>query len=561
MKRIVLVLLAVLLLGSIGFFTCGQQVYKKFKEARGVRQATAFLAANDLANAMLSLKQILELNPKNLKACELMAEVLEASGSPSVIDWRLRIVEIAPIIPNRLSLAHCALRYQRPPYPITAQTLRDLEPSARDLPAFHNLSAELALKLNRFQDAGWHFQEAARLEPWNELHRLNLDVLSLQSTNSTVAATARCDLEALSCHTKLGPLALRWLVADNLRRNDLAGAECFSDRLVTLPGASFADRLQQLTILKQLVSSHEVFAEKLEALETSAAGNVAEVRALCDWMGSRGLADEALKWLAGLDPNVRRSQPLELATANLYLAKGDWIVLETFLEPKKWAELEFLRMAILARAAWGRIHGVEAANRWRGSLRAAEGRLSSLCLLLSLAHECGQDAEEVLWRIARRFPREQWAFRDLQARYFASGNTRGLNTVYASLTAAKETEGDWTNRNNFAGTCLLLGTSLAQAHAIARELYQQRPDDVIVAATYAYSQHLQARTREGLTVLGGFRPEALDEPGVALYYGVLLAAAGEADRAAKYLEIAEKINLLPEERQLLAEARRSRARE
>jgi hypothetical protein len=41
---------------------------------------------------------------------------------------------------------------------------------------------------------------------------------------------------------------------------------------------------------------------------------------------------------------------------------------------------------------------------------------------------------------------------------------------------------------------------------------------------------------------------------VALYYGVLLSAAGDTNKAGKYLGIAQKASLLPEEKALVTEA-------
>jgi len=41
---------------------------------------------------------------------------------------------------------------------------------------------------------------------------------------------------------------------------------------------------------------------------------------------------------------------------------------------------------------------------------------------------------------------------------------------------------------------------------------------------------------------------------VALYYGLLASAAGDHAKAGKYLALAQKANLLPEEKALLGEA-------
>jgi hypothetical protein len=51
------------------------------------------------------------------------------------------------------------------------------------------------------------------------------------------------------------------------------------------------------------------------------------------------------------------------------------------------------------------------------------------------------------------------------------------------------------------------------------------------------------------------KPELLEQPSVALYFGVLLSALHETNRAAPFLAIAQaKGQLLPEEIKLLAAA-------
>jgi simple sugar transport system ATP-binding protein len=75
-----------------------------------------------------------------------------------------------------------------------------------------------------------------------------------------------------------------------------------------------------------------------------------------------------------------------------------------------------------------------------------------------------------------------------------------------------------------------------------------------VASTYAYSLHVQRRTKEGLGVLEKLKPEVRESPPAVLYYGVLLAAAGETNQAAKYLAAAQHSPMLPEEKALLVRA-------
>jgi predicted Zn-dependent protease len=100
-----------------------------------------------------------------------------------------------------------------------------------------------------------------------------------------------------------------------------------------------------------------------------------------------------------------------------------------------------------------------------------------------------------------------------------------------------------------------LKTNLSQAYALAKELHEQNLDDPSVTSTYAYALHLQGSTQEGIAALEKMKAGSLEQPSVALYYGVLLSAAGEPDKAAHFLALAKaKGTLLPEEKQLLPRA-------
>jgi predicted Zn-dependent protease len=128
-----------------------------------------------------------------------------------------------------------------------------------------------------------------------------------------------------------------------------------------------------------------------------------------------------------------------------------------------------------------------------------------------------------------------------------------LNKVSAAM--ASYDAKNFVAQNNLAATSLLLKLNLPKTHELAKEVYLQHPEEAIVTATYAYSLHLQGRTREGLAAIEKLKPDALEIPSVALYYAVLLAAVGETNKGSKYLEIAQGANLLPEEKALIAAAK------
>jgi len=551
-KRILVVAVLVLVAGALALWVWGRPAYRHYKEKRALAQAKAFMARADYRDASVSARTVLLLNSNNLEACVIMADLAELSRSPAVLDWRRRIANLAPTLTNRLLLASTCLRVQSKPYSIAAQTLEELAGSARDSAAYHVVAAELALKLGNQSDAAAHFEAAARLEPANELHQVNLAVLHLASTNDTVAAAARATLERLRASPEVGAVALRWLVGDSLRRKDTAGAARFSSQLLADPRSDLADRLEHLDILQQTKSPE--FKASLASVQGDALTNAAAVYTAASWMLGHGLAEGALQWLTNCPAKVRAEQPVPLALVDCYFARQDWMGLEGFLLDKKWQDLEFLRLAFLSRAAGQQQQDLLADSRWRTAAREAGDQLGALSTLLSLARNWGRPKaeEELLWRISQRFPRERWATRDLERLCLAAGNTRSLNKLYA-MTANYDST-NFVVQNNLAATSLLLKLNLSQAHELARELYASHPEEAIIASTYAYSLHLQGRTKEGLAVLEKLKPETLELPPVALYYGLLASAAGDHAKAGKYLALAQKANLLPEEKALLGEA-------
>jgi len=64
-------------------------------------------------------------------------------------------------------------------------------------------------------------------------------------------------------------------------------------------------------------------------------------------------------------------------------------------------------------------------------------------------------------------------------------------------------------------------------------------------------------TDGALEIMNGLHESELGNPALATYYGIVLAAAGEHEKAKKYLTIATSGQLLPEERALIAKAEAS----
>jgi cellulose synthase operon protein C len=551
MRTKVVIAGALLLAALAACWFAGRPAYRHYRERRSLDQAKAFFARGDWPNASLCARRALALNPRNLDACLVMVRLAELARAPQVLDWRHRIVELSPTLDNRLALAAAALRVEAPPFPLAAQTLDGLALDAKTIPAFHLLSAELALKLNQPARAEAHFLEATRLEPTNDLYQLNLAVLRLRATNDLQVASARATLEGLLTNTSLGPVALRWLVSDRLEHQDVAAAQALSTELVARPAAALDDRLTHLGILRRAFSSQ--FEDYLTSVQALAGTNAGLAYNLCDWMLANNLAAQAMRWLTNCSPGLQAEPPVRLALAECCASLKDWAGLQSFLEREPWGDLEFLRLAWLSRAASEQKEGFAAAAHWRLAVRQAGDRLGPLLSLLKLATNWGRarEREDLLWVLAQKHPGERLALKELDRLYAATGNTRGLNKVHVALVAADGS--DVAAKNNLAATSMLLNLNLPRAHELSKEIYAQHPEEPVIASTYAYSLHLHGRTRQGIAVMEKLPLESLKIPAVALYYGVLLRADGRAGDAEPYLALARGAPLLPEERALAEE--------
>ena len=546
--RLVGILIGLLLLAVAGWF--GRSLYHHFKEKRNAAQAQAFLAAGDYRSAMLSARSALLLNPANVPACRVMAAIADLSHSPAVLDWQREIVRLDPTVENKLQLAAAALRYQPSPFPITAQILAELSPAATNRATYQVVAASLALSRHQPAAAESHFAIAAQLEPANRQFELNLAILRLGGTNAAKAATARRQLEQFCTDTNFGPAALRALVVDRLAQSDLAAARDFSNRLLASPQAGLGDHLQQLEILQQLKST--AFPARLQAVQQLAGTNAPAVAAVAAWMQANHLLPESVVWLTQLPAALQTTPPVRLAVADGYLQGSDWPKLRDFVSVGNWGELDFLRLALVSRA-WSELDIKPVADsNWGAAVTAAGNRFSALTTLLGLAEQWQLPAqkEALLERIVEKFPQEHWAQQALEQSYFNAGKTLELYQLYARLFALFPRENGV--KNNLVATSLLLKTNLAQTCQWAAEIYAQTTNEPVIASTYAYAQHLQGRDADGLAAMQKLTPAQLQNPSIALYYGLLLAATGKNAEAAPYFQIARtQGQLLPEEQQLL----------
>jgi Flp pilus assembly protein TadD len=553
-KKQNIAVLVVLVVAVVAGYTYGRPHYRLYMERLYARQAEQFMFKGDFARAFLRARQVMDINPDNVAACRVNAQLADWANSPFAMYWRRRTVTLAPTPTNRLALASTALKAEQFPYSTAAKALDQIEPEFQRSANYQMVAGALALKLNHLSEAEQHYAEALKLQPDSPATRMSLAVVQLQSKDQKVIRDSRITLELLNTDGKLGILPLRSLVAESLATRDLDRAERLSSQVLTNAQAAFGDRMLHLYILR--AAGRTNFQSFLKETQQKALQHPAYIGELAAWLNQFGLASEAFTWLHGLPPQLAGQGLIPLALADSYVALRQWKELETYLQAEHWIGQDHIRIALLALAIRNQSGNQDSAFAWDRAIRLASDSPTALDKLAQLALNWGwiAEAEQVYWHAATKFPKQTWPLTSLQNLYVAQRNTAGLRRVYQA--SMQKDPKDKLARNNFTMLSLLSGKELPTAHKYAAELYAGEPGNPVFASSYAFSLHLQGKTKEGIEVLQALKPADLADPGVAVYYGVLLSAAGEVQAAKDYLDKADKGFLLPEELALVASARK-----
>jgi tetratricopeptide (TPR) repeat protein len=540
--------------GVLAFAVTAVLAYRLYKRSEPdllVRGAHELLAKKDYAGAILDARRALQINPASADACRIIASILESIGNTDAIDWRRRVLRLAPdSLDDKLALAATGLRLNQPS--VAREGLELIGDREKRSVAYESTAGAVAVANEDFATASRHYEEALRIDPNAESNRLNYANALLRSPTPGERESGLQILERLRTSAKFGPLSLRTLTTDLAAHNQLLDALKFSSELQSNPQVEFSDKLNHLDLLQATGSAE--FRTFLHGLEQEASMEPANVGMLMAWMARHQFAGEAITWGKQL-PSKTISNPQAGANlANCYIAIGDWEGLKGIVAGLNWGDAEYLRRAYFGRAMkeLGDADGFR--KEWRFSESAAADQSDGLRALVRLVDSWGWKdlTKELLVRAAQANREQEWALSLLYQIYAQEGNTRQM-----CWAAAKTRVVDPTNElaeNNFAMLSLLLKNDVDHATDLARALYSKQPTNPTFTSTYAYALHLAGRTQDALRIMSVLRPDQLRDPSIAAYYGIFLAASGAHAEAAGFLELAKKATLLPEEQQLVASA-------
>jgi predicted Zn-dependent protease len=164
-----------------------------------------------------------------------------------------------------------------------------------------------------------------------------------------------------------------------------------------------------------------------------------------------------------------------------------------------------------------------------------------------------EENENLLWQLTKDPQRQFAALAALTQYYGEKGDTGQLYRAVARLCELKPN--DQQAQNNLANLSLLLNLSVESAHGMAEQLYRKAPENPVFASTYAFSLYRKGKYAQAVATMSKLKASDLDQPAMAAYYGIFLAAAGDNSKAQIYLDKAQRGRLLPEEKALVDRAR------
>jgi Flp pilus assembly protein TadD len=535
----------------------GHRFYVRWQEHKFMRQAHVALEKNDLRWATMAAQRAYAVNASSLDACRTLADIAERQNSATAIEWRRQVVAIEPdSLPNLLALAGTALRFQQPA--IADEALAKVSPAKQSDAGYHAAAARVALTKNDFGAAEKYFREAVRLAPNDPERQLELAEFQLRSDDHAKRDQGRELAESLKSNPKVRLAALHVLINDALRSRSNSTSAELAKELDAMPGAPYADRLLALGILRSLDDPD--FAGALNRLESESAKSPEDAAKLATWMNGHNLALLAIDWSKQFPPEMFASVALRFALADSDVRLRDWRALREMLNRGSWDRAESLRLALQAKVAreTGDDAGFE--KNWGAAVAKAEGNPERLNMLQTIAFQWKwhDKATAVLWMLAENRATQPEALQALYRYYAAERDTAGLYRTLGRLVAVMPD--DPAVKNNFAQLSLLLNAEPARARALARELHEKQPGNAAFASTYAFALYRNGDFQGAAKIMSSLPPNELNDPSVAAYYGIFLAAAGQNAEASRFLGAGEKAKLLPEEEKLLAEAKAAVAR-
>jgi Flp pilus assembly protein TadD len=528
--RLGLIVAALLAIGGVSFL--GYRFYKAEQQRRVLANARSALAKGPGAAAVLWVAEALKANPNGAEENRLMADLADAAKSPSVVQWRIRVVRLEPAnLGNYLAWANSELELGEPEAAL--HVLRQAPAGAKEDLGWQSLSAVAAAGCGLVGEAEAHFEEAAKLKPEGPLEQVNLQTFRLSLPNKSDAA--REWLQQRIKDPVTGLQVQRALLQDALRRNVPGDAEVVKSAIEQNPQSEIGDRVNCLEIDYRKNS----YSEPLNRLQKWVQERPDAASPLVYWMLSHGLGREAIAWIESAFPEKSRPIPLQIAAADAYSSLADWPSLTRSIVKTNWRGLDYVRQAMLIRAQ-KETGEADWHVAWRTLITNLSADDQNVLMIARLIQAWGwsDEASDLYWRLVHRSARQETEALGLLTQiYRVEKDAFGLFRVTEAQLAVDPDNIGF--RSNFAYLALLLGLETEKATRLAMENAKMAPNEPNVLATYSFARLCQGKSEEARKILEALPPETLAQPSISLYYAAVLMAEHDSASALKFVKIAE----------------------
>lgn len=531
--------------------------YRKWNAGHMARNAAVFLGLGETRSAALSAQASLAMERNNVEAMRVLATIAEQSRNRAAVEYRRNIVKLQPQSEEDvIALARCEVEIGELDH---ARTTLQGVVRAKDTAAYHAVLARIATVEKDPGRALRECREAVRLSPNEESYQMELGLVCLDDADAVTRKQGREILEKLRQSPNYRIRALRALITyETAHGGEADDLRSLARELRDERSATFADQILYLDALHRL--NDPEYTKYLAEMEQTAADRPQNFAMLLSWMNHNELTDRVVAWEPKLPAPIRNDPAVAIAIADAHVGRKDWASLRESIADSDWNGLDYLRHVYLARVFREQDDALNFRSEWTTAMTSAGSNSDKLVRIAETVSNWGWDHEAttIYLRLADDPASRDWALRMVYDRYAEAGDTAGLCAT--SMRLLEVHPDDAKIQNNVAQLSLLLQNNPERAHKMAREVYLKNPTDPECVSTYAYSLYLQKRTGKSLEVMNALTEEQLREPSVAAYYGLILAAAGQVDKAREFLNLASQARLLPEEKELMAKTEESLSR-
>lgn len=525
--------------------------YHKLRANMYNESAKKFLASGDSDSARIQLQNSLRHDPERAETWGMWGDVLKKQGDKQYLFFLAKAYELNP---SDEQAAINALRacVENRRADVANLLLQKILKSFNNNAEIWHLTGVLFLSQQRYPEGYQALNKARELAPDDLRIQVSIATLELVSSDPAISKRGREKLEALRSKPEFFAAATQSL-AEATSVQDPAGAIKLWDEVIARSPDNWPARLRRLDLKRKLdANTSQVELDALWKIAKDAQQRRDLIVRTGSWLGP----EAAVRRLDTLDA-VEREQP-----------ETRLIELAVFASQNRWEEA-----AEMARAETRKIGSPEQQlNFWLWLCRAqfqmkdgpaARITIRSAIQLVGNNHQLAFRAGDTL---------ERWNMPEQALEFYSIAETSPTRLKLLALTRnlriherQRDTDrmlecydkmltvlpGNLVIKNNTAALLLLGNKDLTRALALAKEVYDQKPDEANVADTYARALTLNDRPQEALNVYAKMPADGLKQSAIRLHYADALRAAGRTAEAKQQVAELDPQALLPREQDVL----------